>query len=195
MKEVDRQMISNKTIIGTMSHFLPNEMCDSLIEKAREKLFTMETLGGQNNGRIADGCWLSNEEPEVRFIKEAIAQVSKYPIQNQEDLHIVRYGVGGRYDPHWDYFIEGESYYDEVMSRGGQRSESWLIYLNDNFEGGETEFPREGIKIEPQKGLLVAWRNLLEDGNVNPNSFHGGLPVLSGEKWIGVIWVTEGRFR
>lgn len=187
--------MGNKTIIGTMSNFLPHEMCDSLIEKAKEKLYTMETLGGMNDARIADGCWLDNEEPEVKFIKEAIAGVSKYPIQNQEDLHIVRYGVGGRYDAHWDYFIEGESYYEGALLRGGQRSESWLIYLNDSFEGGETEFPREGIKIDPQKGLLVAWRNMLEDGTVNVDSHHGGLPVTSGEKWIGIVWVREGEFR
>lgn len=187
--------MENKTLIGTMSGFLPNEMCDSLMEKAKEKLYTMKTLGGNHSGRIADGCWLDKSEPEVQFIKEAISKVSKYPIENQEDLHIVRYGVGGKYDAHWDYFVEGEEYYDRVMERGGQRGESWLIYLNDDFEGGETEFPKEGIMIQPKKGMLLAWRNLLEDGRVNPDSHHGGLPVTSGEKWIGIIWVREREFR
>lgn len=155
----------------------------------------MGTLGDSvPDYRVADGCWLSDSLPETEFIKTKIAEVSKYPIENQEGLHIVRYKSGGKYDPHFDYFVEGESYYEEMMSRGGQRGESWLVYLNDDFEGGETEFPNEGFKIQPKKGLLVAWRNLLETGEVNSLSLHAGLPVTSGEKWIAIIWVREQKF-
>lgn len=187
--------MENKTLIGTMSDFLSPEMCDSIIGKSREQLYKLGTLKGSIGGRIADGCWLDDTDPDVQFIKTAISEVSKYSIENQEGLHIVRYGVGGKYDAHWDYFVEGESYYENEIKRGGQRGESWLVYLNDDFDGGETEFPREGITIKPKKGLLVAWRNLLEDGSVNPDSHHGGLPVTSGEKWIGIVWVREKEFR
>ena len=32
---------------------------------------------------------------------------------------------------------------------------STLIYLNDNYEGGEIEFPEQNIKIKPEEGSVL----------------------------------------
>jgi prolyl 4-hydroxylase len=64
-----------------------------------------------------------------------------------------------------------------------------LLYLNDDFEGGETRFPRatnanfhNGITIEPKKGTAVLFYSVLPDGNVDDLSQHSGQPVTKGEK-------------
>jgi hypothetical protein len=80
------------------------------------------------------------------------------------------------------------------MQSGGQRVYSCLFYLNDDFTGGETEFVNRDIKIKPKTGRLLIWKNIKEDGSLDYDSFHAGLPVISGTKWIAIIWVRENSF-
>jgi len=80
------------------------------------------------------------------------------------------------------------------MDRGGQRKYSALIYLNDDFEGGETYFPKINYTVKPEIGKMVIWENLNKDNSLNYDSLHAGLPVLSNEKWICIVWVRETKF-
>jgi prolyl 4-hydroxylase len=77
------------------------------------------------------------------------------------------------------------------MKSGGQRVYSCLFYLNDEFEGGETEFPIKKIKVTPKIGRMLMWSNLKIDGSLDFESLHAGLPVISGTKWIAIVWVRE----
>ena len=62
----------------------------------------------------------------------------------------------------------------------------WMVYLNDNFEGGETEFLYYKRRIQPKKGTLLIWPAGLT------HAHRGGL-VLSGDKYVVTGWfnVTE----
>jgi prolyl 4-hydroxylase len=177
--------------------FLTKEECDELINLAKPKLEKMRVLsntGGTENStsRIADGVWLNrNDSDIIKLLQDNIAIASGLPSENQEKLHIVRYGIGGKYDAHFDYFEPNSGYFKNAMSNGGQRTQTWIIYLNDDYNGGETEFPRENIKILPKMGKLIGWNNLTEENELNEYSQHAGLPVLTGEKWIAVIWVRQ----
>ena len=55
------------------------------------------------------------------------------------------------------------------------------IYLNDNFEGGETEFLYFNKRIEPKEGRLVIF----------PCAFthmHRGNPPIGGTKYLATTW-------
>jgi prolyl 4-hydroxylase len=172
--------------------FLTPEVCSVIIELAKPELEKLRTLGRkQTGGRIGDGTWLYGDDDPIKSIREAIADLSGLPIENQEGFHVIRYLPGGKYDAHYDYFEPGKDYYNRVMKYGGQRVQTWIMYLNDDFEGGETDFPEENVTIVPEKGMLVGWNNIDGPGKLNHKSKHAGLPVLSGEKWIAVIWVNE----
>ena len=184
-----------KTIIDIKPNFISHEICDNIISLANPILSEMATLGvGKHSGRVADGTWLESSQKDVQVISNLVADLSGYSVENQEKLHVVKYGIGGKYDAHYDFFVPDTNYFDSVMSQGGQRVQSWLIYLNDDFEGGETDFPKEQSRVIPQKGTIIGWNNTLGEGKLNWNSFHAGMPVLSGTKWIGVIWVREYTF-
>ena len=79
---------------------------------------------------------------------------------------------------------------------------SSIVYLNDNFTEGETEFTKLNIKIKPKKGkaLLFFNCNLHKNSNITglcdviKNSEHAGLPVKSGEKWIANFWIRLKSF-
>eukprot|EP01129_Flabellula_baltica_P011925 TRINITY_DN5308_c0_g1_i2.p1 TRINITY_DN5308_c0_g1~~TRINITY_DN5308_c0_g1_i2.p1 ORF type:complete len:270 (+),score=56.72 TRINITY_DN5308_c0_g1_i2:668-1477(+) len=70
----------------------------------------------------------------------------------------------------------------------GQRTWTFMIYLNDVEEGGETEFTEIGEVFTPQKGRAVIWNSLLPDGTPNYHSMHKGSPVIKGEKAIITKW-------
>jgi hypothetical protein len=113
------------------------------------------------------------------------------PIENMEFTHVVRYGLGGEYKPHYDSFNPVDS--QNIANQGSLREFSLLVYLNDGYTGGETEFTRRGIMITPKIGKLLMWSNLNEDGTIDELSKHAGLPITAGEKWIAIVWVRKGR--
>jgi prolyl 4-hydroxylase len=101
-----------------------------------------------------------------------------------ESLQVIRYKTGEEYTPHHDWVVASpDNRYQPC------RFATLLIYLNDDFEGGETIFPRavnkhyqEGIKIQPQQGTAILFYNMLPDGNVDDLSQHGSEKVTHGEK-------------
>lgn len=54
---------------------------------------------------------------------------------------------------------------------------SIVLYLNDNYAGGEISFPEQGIKIKPEAGSLVIFPS------VKPY-FHASTPLVSGNKYM-----------
>jgi prolyl 4-hydroxylase len=183
-------------MIEEYSNFCEVELCEKFISLANSKFKPAATLGKNIDGyRVADGCWLKSDEDE--YVSKYIKMVSSLvgiPIINMENIHIVKYEVGGQYKDHHDFLHPGESYYEEQMKRGGQRTHTVLLYLNDNFSGGETNFPSIGKKIKPETAKIVVWSNLNDDGTLDYDSIHAGLPVISGTKYIATIWIRQYEF-
>lgn len=61
-----------------------------------------------------------------------------------------------------------------------------MLYLNDDFDGGELYFPQHNnFLIRPKPGLLVIFR-----GDIN--HFHGIVPVLNGMRHVyTAFWTTQ----
>ena len=77
----------------------------------------------------------------------------------------------------------------------GQRTFTAFLFLNDEFEGGETEFPLLNLTVTPKKGMMAFWRNTDHDDNrVDPRTLHRGRAVRSGEKLACNLWVLQKRF-
>lgn len=177
--------------------FISEQDCNKLIELAQPQLFKTTTLGKPVDGyRVAEGAWLTSTDETVCKLRCLISDFVGIPEENMEGTHVVKYEIGGEYKVHHDFFHPNEGYYDnEVTQRGGQRTKTALVYLNDDFKGGSTEFPQREKMITPKKGKLVVWSNLNEDGTLDFTSLHAGLPVEEGTKYIAVIWIRQNKFR
>jgi prolyl 4-hydroxylase len=68
---------------------------------------------------------------------------------------------------------------------------SSILYLNDDFDGGETVFPKIDKIIKPKPGNIYIWRNAFDDLKLDEKSFHGGNPIEAGVKYIIVIWTRS----
>ncbi len=130
----------------------------------------------------------------IRNLVKRISQQTQIREENGEDFQLLYYDVGAEYQPHFDYFDPSTPSGLVHLERGGQRIVTFMIYLNTVTEGGETIFPRAKIKISPEKGKAVVFYNVTPQGEEDPMSFHGGAPVLQGEKWLITHWLHEREF-
>ena len=92
-----------------------------------------------------------------------------------------RYEAGGKYEPHVDW------------ARSSVAEQEWTVLLClssvADDQGGETVFPRAGIMVQPKEGMAIVFRNNLRLNVLDPESLHGGVPLLYGEKWNSNQWI------
>lgn len=136
--------------------------------------------------RTSDGStihWLI-EDPAVVALNRRIAAVSGSSYESGEALALLRYSPGQEYRPHFDF----------VKGTDNRRLMTALIYLNDDYEGGETAFVRTGLKVKGKTGDVILFRNDGADGGPNPLSEHAGLPIYKGVKYLATRWIREAKW-
>jgi prolyl 4-hydroxylase len=69
-----------------------------------------------------------------------------------------------------------------------------LVYLNDDYEGGETCFIKTGLTVKGRKGDALLFRNATPDRALDPMTEHAGLPVTRGVKLLASRWIRERRW-
>jgi predicted 2-oxoglutarate/Fe(II)-dependent dioxygenase YbiX len=89
-----------------------------------------------------------------------------------EPFNILKYQTGQEYKAHFD----GGTY--------TRRSISSILYLNDEYTGGELEFVNYNIKIKPSPGMLVLFPS-------NYAYSHIAHPVKTGTKYAIVTWLHD----
>ncbi len=78
------------------------------------------------------------------------------------------------------------------MSTGGQRMVTCVLYLSDVEESGGTSFPNLDMEVRAIKGCMLVCHNCFQGSMVrHPNSVHGGMLVLQGEKWACNLWFRQ----
>lgn len=138
----------------------------------------------EENVRKSETAWLSMRDPIVRDVMERCIRHTDRPLQNCEQLQVLRYKPGGYYVPHQDAFIEKN-----------MRMYTFILALNDDYEGGETVFPylNKSYKLEAGDALFF---DTLDNYNLDTSkALHGGQPVKSGEKWICNLWVRKQSYK
>jgi prolyl 4-hydroxylase len=143
-----------------------------------------------NNYRTSDQVWLPDKEHSITMkiarICEKITGISK---NHQERLQVAHYNKNGKFEEHYDVCIHDDmEYCKQINHNAGQRCATLLIYLNDDFENGETEFVNLKFKIKPEIGKGILFWNVDDKDNVLLKSLHKGNIVTNGEKWIATKW-------
>lgn len=134
------------------------------------------------------------EDVALRLLQRRLCALSGQPLANAEPAVVLRYRPGQEYRLHRD-LLPPSTLADPQQGRGGQRVATVIAYLTPVEAGGETEFPRRSLKVRPEPGAALVFRNLRPDGSVDEDSLHAGRPVLRGEKWIATLWVRGGPVR
>ncbi|HME40169.1 MAG TPA: 2OG-Fe(II) oxygenase, partial [Steroidobacteraceae bacterium] len=130
----------------------------------------------------------------LEALERCISRVSGLPVLNGEFMQILRYRLGEEFRPHVDYFNESGAGAYKSLADGGQRAQTVLIYLNDDYTGGSTCFPELQLDIRGRRGDMLHFHNLGADGMGHRDTLHAGMPVTAGEKWLLSQWIRSKRF-
>uniref|UniRef100_A0A7N0UNX3 procollagen-proline 4-dioxygenase n=1 Tax=Kalanchoe fedtschenkoi TaxID=63787 RepID=A0A7N0UNX3_KALFE len=197
--------------------FLSEEECDHMISLAKSELkrsAVADNVSGKSKlseVRTSSGMFISKgKDPIIARIEERIAAWTFLPIENGEDIQVLRYEHGQKYDPHYDYFTDKVN-----IARGGHRIATVLMYLTNVVKGGETIFPsaevpvrhkahshaedlsecgRKGVAVKPKRGDALLFFSLHPDATPDPMSLHAGCPVIEGEKFSATKWIHVDSF-
>jgi prolyl 4-hydroxylase len=107
------------------------------------------------------------------------------PERHMEAPAVLHYSPGEQIADHFD-FVDPKSVpdYAAEIARNGQRIVTFLLYLNDDYDGGETNFPKLGFAHRGRAGDGVYFINALPDMTPDLRTLHAGCPTTRGEKWI-----------
>ena len=185
------EQLSDLPLVRHYHQLLTPEECAYLIEIASpgyqpSMVYTTTREMVRDTIRTSDGStiyWLI-EDPAVHALNRRIAAITQTTFEQGEALQALRYAPGQEYRPHFD-FVEGAE---------NPRIWTALIYLNDDYEGGETAFVRTGLKVRGHLGDVLLFRNTGEGDRPEPLSEHAGLPVTGGTKFLATRWVRKLRW-
>ena len=183
--------------IAVIERFLTPALCDWLIARAAPRITRARTFAS------ADGAIdraRNNSDAEFGFldldialalIRARIAALTGFPVTGLENTHILHYATGQRFAPHHDFLEVERPGAIENIARWGQRAVTFLVYLNDAFDGAETAFVKLDWRYRGAKGDAILFWNLDRDGAVDPLTLHAGLAPSRGEKWLLSQWIRQ----
>lgn len=185
--------------ISAAPGFLDAATCDWLIERARGRVaramvFDPEHgLGRVETARSNSAFEFALEDLDVVTVavRARIAAAVGLPPGALEPIQVLHYAPGERFERHFDFLdVSVPGYAADVRLRG-QRAATFLVYLNDSFEGGETDFPLVGLKHKGARGDALMFANVDPTGAPDRRTLHAGLPPTSGEKWLLSQWIRD----
>lgn len=182
--------------VGVIEGFLPPEMCAWLIRRARPQLTPTTTTDPATGERRVDPRRSNMFAPlsllrldlVASLVKARIASALQMPVSHQEIAQVFRYQPGQRFDVHFDFLHPDQPGFFPELARLGQRVATFLIYLNEDFDGGDTDFPDLGWRFKGRTGDALFFWNVDADGQVDTRLSHAGLPPSRGEKWLFSQW-------
>jgi prolyl 4-hydroxylase len=184
---------SPKVELFILRDFLDEAHCAALIAliEAERHPSTLANYDGQPDFRTSETCYLDQANPSVAVLDARLAALSGIAPAHGEALQGQRYEAGQEFRPHTDYFEPSAPDFLEHTAASGQRSWTFMIYLNDVPAGGATRFKAIDKIIKPERGKLVGWNNRLPDGSLNPATLHHAMKVRKGLKYVITKWYRE----
>ncbi|MXO84975.1 oxygenase [Altererythrobacter aurantiacus] len=184
---------SDKLELFQCRDFLGAELCErliGLIDRDRRPS-TIADDNGDKYFRTSETCDLQPGEPAVVELEALLAELTGIDPAYGEPVQGQRYAQGQEFKAHTDYFEPNGVDWDRYCSVAGQRSWTFMVYLNEPQAGGATRFKTIKKTIQPETGKLVGWNNRRPDGRVNPNTLHHGMKVRAGVKYVITKWYRE----
>lgn len=193
------QAVSERPWIRTITGFASEAECRWLIESghgglARAKVYREDSAGHKvvesRTGSDSDYT-IARASVVLATIRQRIAGALGLPSSQFEVAKLLHYERDQQFSRHADFQDPEVPALAREIAQRGQRIATFLIYLNEDYEGGETEFPEVPFCYRGRCGDALMFRNVLADGSPDFASVHAGLPPLSGQKWLFSQWVRS----
>jgi prolyl 4-hydroxylase len=185
------QTLCANPLVRAHREFATHSACDWLIEQARPHLkraLIYDPAGGDVADHMrtnsAAGLDLMHVDVVHAAVQWRMSLAVGIPIAHLEAPTVLHYARGEEITRHYDFVNPRMPHYDKEIAERGQRIVTFLVYLNDDYEGGETDFPQLGLRYHGAKGQGLFFTNALPSGEGDPRMVHAGLPPKDNEKWL-----------
>jgi prolyl 4-hydroxylase len=200
---LQRTTLSESPRVVAVGDMVSAEFCDWVLARSREKLKRASVSNrrtGQrhiiSHGRTNSDCDFRGAEADLvlALLRARIAALTGTQVARFESVHVFHYGVGQEFLPHLDATLDASAAdYPVRYAAGHQRVLTFLLALNDDFEGGQTAFPQIGLRWKPRRGRALFFWNVEPGGAIDQRALHAGRPVTRGEKWMLSQWIAGQR--
>ncbi len=188
-----KRVPSPKLELFIKDSFLTADHCARLIAliDANRRPSTLAYFNGDEAFRTSETCDLDPGEHAVQQLEGLLYDFTGIDPVHGEQVQGQRYEVGQEFKEHTDWFTPDGPDWEKYCSTSGQRTWTFMIYLNEVEAGGATRFKAVGKKILPEKGKLLGWNNRNPDGSGNVNTLHHAMKVRKGVKYVITKWYRE----
>ena len=172
---------------------VPPEVCDWIMAQAASRLVRAE-LYDPATGKPVKGTEtrlnrIANYDLAAThllnlLVQARMAAVLGAPMAVLEPFAVLHYLPGEAYGEHVDYLDPAIPAYAAELAQRGQRIATCLVYLNDGYAGGETEFPQLGLSFKGGTGDAMIFISADPSGRPDRRTVHAGRTPTSGEKWL-----------
>ena len=182
--------------ISVFDNVLPPEYCDYIINKhtqagmnpssgtqSRQESYAQVTEKVENRG-----ISLGVDPYDYDILATAIVFNAKIPFSHIEAIDVYNYPEGNYLDLHHDYPYDPRqiNYY----KYGGDRVGTGIFYFNDDFDGGETYFPKLNVNVVPKKGSFLYFEQSYDE-ETNWSTIHESTLITKGCKWIASCFFSD----
>ena len=196
------EILHHDPMVYVVERFLSDKECDLFKEIASNDMKRSKVSGFDkeknrrgllDNRRTSSHSWIQHSyDKTTTDVALRISELVQVPITHAEAYQILHYSDSQEYQAHHDTFDPSVKDYQHYLKNGGQRIITAIAYLNNVKKGGETSFPSIDRIITPQKGKIVVFQNCYKGTDKpHPDSLHGALPVIKGEKWAFNLWFRK----
>lgn len=191
------RVYSEEPLIIVFDNAVPENICDEILAKhiedgmnpdsgkqSRQESYTQVTEDVEQRG-----ISLGMDPYHYHIIANAIVENCGFSHSLIEAIDIYNYDVGRYLDLHHDYpyFPEKINYYSHGNN---DRVGTGILYLNDDYKGGTTYFPKLNVDVEPKKGSLLYFKQSYDEPT-NWSTIHESTPIEEGTKWIASCFFSE----
>ena len=196
------EILHHDPMVYVVERFLSDKECDLFKEIASNDMKRSKVSGFDkeknrrgllDNRRTSSHSWIQHSYDETTAdVALRISELVQVPITHAEAYQVLHYSDSQEYQANHDTFDPSVKDYQHYLKNGGQRIITAIAYLNNVKKGGETSFPSIDKVITPQKGKIVVFQNCYKGTDKpHPDSLHGALPVIKGEKWAFNLWFRK----
>jgi prolyl 4-hydroxylase len=186
--------------VCTFSGFVRAEVCEVLIELATGRLVPArvydpvsreDVVAAHRNNTVAS-FQVGSAELVHALLQARMSVACGVSERMMEGPTVLHYAPGEQIQDHYD-FVDPKSTPDYAgeIARNGQRLITFLVYLNEDYDGGETAFPELGLVHKGCRGDAIYFVNVLPDLSPDLRTLHAGRPTTRGEKWIVTQFVRS----
>jgi prolyl 4-hydroxylase len=185
--------------IGVIEGLATRAMCRWIISRGKGRLerpMVRDVRTGQGvpdpiRTALSTGFGLSDTDVVIVLTQTRLQRASGLMVHQQEAPFLLSYEPGQEYKPHFDFMDPGIAAFQNQLAIMGQRVATCFTYLNEDYDGGETDFPRIGWRFRGKAGDALLFANVTSNRQPDPMTLHAGLPVTRGRKYLLSQWIRD----